>query len=381
VALAVFIAGGLISGTLGLNSLASLAATAVTAPPPTHIPIRMVPPTSVAPAPTSIAAVSSTRAPAVAPTHPPLPVDTTAWLYVAGGNLWEITGGSPFQLTNDGGISQAALGSDGLVFVERSRNASDLWLANGDGPPRALTRNAAASASQSRWASQPVFIPDRERLYLLGDFNKSSTSAGDLAVWELSLAQDPPIQITNPPAYAGGDQDVTVNPEDPHQIIFTRYVYQGSQLVEQLQWMDVTANTPIALTPADQSARQASYSPDAKEIAFVRHGSGSEENLYLADLQVSNGRAEIDESRQVVSGIIANPVWASDGKALGYLALTGDGFQLFSVDVRRDTDGTEMFGEPRQITSGSGLDATSRPVFLTSAQAGELREWFAAPPP
>jgi hypothetical protein len=43
-------------------------------------------------------------------------------------------------------------------------------------------------------------------------------------------------------------------------------------LVEQLQSLDVSSNVLVALTPPDRSARQASYSPDAKEVAFVQDG-------------------------------------------------------------------------------------------------------------
>ena len=290
--------------------------------------------------------------------------------------MWETSSGTPIQLTHDGVISQPALTADGLVYVVRSRNASDLWLVPSEGPPRAITRNTAATPLLSHWASQPVFIPDRGGLYAIGDFNKASTGAGDLAVWELSLSRDPPVQITHPPAYAGGDQDVTVNPEDPRQIIFTRYAYAGTQLVEQLQSLDVSSNVLVALTPPDRSARQASYSPDAKEVAFVQDGPDALEALYLADLRTSGRRAQLEEPRSVASGVIANPVWTADGNTLGYLALTSNGFQLFSVDIRRDGNGAETFGEPHQITTGPALDATSRPVFLSSPRADDVRRWL-----
>ncbi|MBV9602953.1 MAG: hypothetical protein JOZ87_39745 [Chloroflexi bacterium] len=381
-ALAVFIAGGLLSGTLGLNSLAGVVATRERAKPTPSAPAQSAVGSSSAPvvdAPVATTAPPPTRvAPtAVVATPQPLSAPNSAWLFVIDGNLWEINGGAPFQLTDGGSLGQAALGDDALVFVERSRNASDLWLASSQGPPRPITRNVSSSASLSHWTSQPVLLPDRQRLYALADLNKASTGEGDLAVWELSFGQIAPVQITSPPAYGGGDQDVTVSPEDPRQIIFTRYAYDGEQLVEQLQWLDVSTRYPVALTPPDQAARQASYSPDATEIAFVARGSGSQEDLYVADLQVSNGRAELDEPRQVVSGVIANPVWTPDGNSLGYLALTANGFQLWSVDIRRSADGTESFGDPRQITSGASLDATSKPVPVSRDQADQVRQWLA----
>jgi Tol biopolymer transport system component len=301
-------------------------------------------------------------------------------LYVVDGNMWVAGGSTPQQLTGDGSVGQPALGDDGLAFIERTRNASEVWLATSDGPPRLITRTTAPTASQSHWASQPVFVPGRQRLYVVGDFNKASTGPGDLAVWEVSLDQAAPIQITSPPAYSGGDQDVSVDPQDARKIIFTRYAYSGSQLVEQLQWLDVSTDNLVALTGPEQSARQASYSPDGREIAFVQQSAGSQEDLYVAGLDTTGGHAKLLEPVQVATGMIANPVWTPDGAALAYVALTANGFQLWSVDVLRDASGAETFGTPRQLTSGASIDATSRPIFLTLQQVDDIRQWLPPPP-
>jgi len=383
-ALAIFIAGGLLSGTLGLNNLAFLAEQPDSPAPPLD---RAATPADQAAMPVGV----PTAAPALpviaglhlliapSPTQEPPDPNGTAWLYVIGGNLWESDGRSAVQLTNDGHIGQPTLSADALLFVEQSRNASDVWLASPDAPPRPITRNTSPTVSKNHWASQPIFVPGRQRLFVLGDFNKSSTGPGDLAVWELGLGQEPPVQITRPPAYAGGDQDVTADPDDPRQIIFTRYAYVGTQLIEQLEWLDVSSDTLVPLTATDQPSRQASYSPDAKHIAFVRRGPAMEEDLYMADVQVANGRAQLDNARQLVSGVIANPVWSPDGSTLAYLAEVADGFQLWSTAFRRDADGTESPGLPRQITTGSGVDATSRPVYLTGNQAKQVQQWLSSP--
>jgi hypothetical protein len=301
-------------------------------------------------------------------------------LYVVDGNIWVAGGNTPQQLTGDGSVGQPAFRDDGLAFVERTRNASELWLASGDGPPRLITHTTAPAASQSHWASQPVFVPGHERLFVVGDFNKPNTGPGDLAVWEVRLDQAAPVQITSPPAYSGGDQDVTVDPQDARQIIFTRYAYVGSHLVEQLEWLDVSNDRLVAVTGPGQSARQASYSPDATEIAFVQRGPGSQEDLYVAGLDTANGHATLVDPRKVATGIIANPVWTPDGSTLAYVALTANGFQLWSVDVQRDAGGAETFGAPRQITRGTSVDATSRPIFLTLQQVDEIRQWLPPPP-
>ena len=327
-------------------------------------------------APTPAAApvvAGSTTQPARAPT-------SLTWLYVVDGNLWQTTGSGQVQLTRDGVIGQPVLGDNGLVFVERSRYATDVWLASAEGPPRPITRNTSAAVSQNHWASQPVFVAENQRLYVLGDFNKLSTGPGDLAVWQLGFGQELPVQITRPPAYTGGDQDVTVDPHNPGRIVFTRYAYVGAQLVEQLQWLDVSTDTLVPLTAPGQPSRQASYSPDATELAFVQRD-GGHEDLYVAHLQVIAGRAQLDEPRKVVSGVVANPVWSADGNTLAYLALTSNGFQLWSVDIQRDADGGETFGEPRQLTAGASVDATSRPVYLSAQQADAVRQWVTSPAP
>jgi hypothetical protein len=382
-ALAAFIAGGLLSGTLGLNRLAEFTQPQAAAAAPTPAPAAAQPTPFVAqplvsragtPTPTPRAVAAATPTPETEDPNRP------SWLYVVDGNIWVAGGSTPRQLTGDGSVGQPALGDDRLAFVERTRNASEVWLASGDGPPRLITRTSAQTASQSHWASQPVFVPGRQRLYVVGDFNKASTGPGDLAVWEVSLDQAAPIQITSPPAYSGGDQDVTVDPQDARQVIFTRYAYVGSQLVEQLQWLDVANDKLVALTGPDQSARQASYSPDAREVAFVQQGAGSQQNLYVADVDTSDGPTKLVDPRAVATGMIANPVWTPDGAALGYLALTANGFQLWSVDVQRDASGAETFGTPRQLTNGASVDATSRPIFLTLQQVDAVRQWLPPPP-
>ena len=383
VAYALFVAGGLLSGTLAINQLATFAdardnrlpqdpsaiVDATPAPPAQSFPTSLLVDIAahVAQAPTPVAENAKAA-------------ERWSLLYVVDGDLWETTADGPLQLTRDGRIGQPAVGDDALAFVERSRNASDIWLASADGPPRLITRDGAPTVSQNHWATQPVFLPGRQRLYALGDFNKSSTGVGDLAVWELGFDVKPPVQITRPSSYAGGDQDVSVDPEDPRQVVFTRYAYAGSQLVEQLQWLDVSTDRLVALTSPDQPSRQASYSPDATELAFVQRTDGGPEELYVAHIQLADGRPQLDEPQPAVTGVIGNPVWCPDASSLIYVGIAGDQFQVWLVGVQRDPDGTETFDKPRQMTTGPGVDASSRPVCMTPELANQVRQWLAQIP-
>jgi Tol biopolymer transport system component len=299
---------------------------------------------------------------------------------VIGGDLWVTQGGTQFQLTQGSQISEPVLRDDAIAFVGRQRNASDIWLASADAPLRPVTQNTSPVIAQNHWASQPVFVPGRQRLYVVGDFNKSSTGPGNLAVWELSLQEHSVAQITRPPEYAGGDQDITLNPEDPRQIIFTRYSYSGTRLAEQLQWMDVSTNTPVALTQADLPSRQASYSPDGSYVAFIQAGQGTAQDLWIARLQVTSGGAQLEDARRVATGVMANPVWSPDGNELAYIALVKDQFQVWSVAVRQTSGGViDSFGQPAQVTAGPGVDPTSRPVYMTREQAARVRDWLTMP--
>jgi Tol biopolymer transport system component len=77
---------------------------------------------------------------------------------------------------------------------------------------------------------------------------------------------------------------------------------------------------------------------------------------------------------------MANPVWSPDGSELAYDALTKDQFQLWSLDLMPDTTGAlQTVGHPRQITNGPGVDATSRPVFMTRDQTARIRDWLTLP--
>ncbi|MBV9896512.1 MAG: PD40 domain-containing protein [Chloroflexi bacterium] len=385
-AYALFVVGGLLSGTLGVHHMATFADDAQVSrlPKNSSTTDHATPAPVVQSLPARLLVEVSNRAPQ--PTATPVAENlkgSERWslLYVLGGDLWQTTPEGPLQLTHDGHIGQPALGEGALAFVERSRNASDIWLASADGPPWPITRNSVPTISQNHWATQPAFLPGRQRLYGLGDFNKSTTGVGDLAVWELGLDLTPPVQITRPPAYAGGDQDVTIDPVDPRQIVFTRYAYAGSQLIEQLQWLDVSTDRLVPLTPPDQSSRQATYSPDGTSLAFVQRTDGAQENLYVAHLQLADIGPHLEDPQHVATGVIANPVWCPDASSLIYIAMAGDRFEVWSVDVQRDADGAETFGGPRQMTNGPGVDASSRPVCTTPELADQVRQWLTPAPP
>jgi Tol biopolymer transport system component len=295
----------------------------------------------------------------------------TSWwfLFAANGDLWQTDGDRLVQLTHSGQLAQPTFRSDALVYVERKRNHSDVWLAGPGHSPRQLTHNAAPIISDTHWAAQPVFAPAADRLYVLSDRNKVSTGVGNLAVWAFDLPTATFRQITHPPAYTGGDQDVTVNPRNALQLVFTRYRFdQHGQRVEELDWLDLRVGITVPLTAADRRSRQAQFSPEGDLLAFVATD-GQLDDLYVGRIEVGTGQAQLVDVQQVAVGVIAQPVWRPDGQALSYLALTNRQYQLWTVGVGANA------GQPHQITHAQALDATSRPVWLSEVEALGIQRW------
>ncbi len=253
---------------------------------------------------------------APAPGPAAAPASRYVLLYVAGGDVWETDGERSTRMTQDGSVMQPAFTGDLLVYVERAKNRSDLWLAEEGRSPRQLTQNASPIIDWNRWIFQPVPVPGDLRLYVISDYDKAGAGPGSMAIWRLNLRDMSYRQITYPQSYTGGDQDTAVNPQKPEQIVFTRYSYLSSgQLAEQLFWQDTSQRGAIALTSTEEHARQAAFSPDGARLAFVQ-AAGAGENLFVGRLDIADGKPQLAEVQQVAEGMIAQPVWSPDGTSL-----------------------------------------------------------------
>jgi hypothetical protein len=351
-------------GVTGQQPLVSATATSGTG----HLEPVLTPPAT----PTDSAAST-----AVSPTS--VPTSAAAWslVYAAKGDLWETNGAQTNQLTHNGQLSQPSLDGNTLVYVQRAKNGSELWLAQPRAAPRRITHNTSADVAANHWVAQPVLLPGGRAVDVLSDENKDSTGAGDLAIWRLDLPSGVPRQITSPPPYTGGDQDIAVNPRQPNTLVFTRYAYAANgQLVEGLTWLGAGSDEPITLTSPDHPSRQASFTPDGGLLAFVQTD-GQANDLYVGRIETAP-QPQLINPQQVATGTIAEPVWRPDGAELAYVALTDRRFQIWTRPIVRNPNGTVTSGTPRQITNGDGVDPASRPVWLTSATAADLPSWLSA---
>jgi hypothetical protein len=307
------------------------------------------------------------------------------WLvYAANGDLWQTDGQRIEQLTFDGHVNQPAVGDDTVAFVRRTGNASDIWLASPDLGPHEVTHNSSPVVAANTWAAQPVLgVGQPNHLLMLSDRDKTTTAIGGLAVWDLDVARGAASQLTHPPDYTGGDQDVTANPANPGQIVFTRYRYDAQgQLVEELEWLDRDTGRLAPLTPPDQPSRQAAFAPDGQRLAFVQ-GTGPDQKLVVGHLVAETPTAvpRLADPQPVAGGsLLAQPVWRADGAALAYIALVKRSFELWALPISPGPDGQPRFGQPARLAATPSVDATSRPVWLSDEAAANLRQWLEVSP-
>jgi hypothetical protein len=305
-------------------------------------------------------------------------------LYAANGDLWQTDGQRIEQLTFDGHINQPAVGDDTVAFVRRTANASDIWMASHDLGPHEVTHNSSPVVAANVWAAQPVLgVGQANHLLMLSDRDKTTTAIGGLAVWDLDVAGGAAKQLTHPPDYTGGDQDVAVNPTNAGQLVFTRYRYDNQgQLVEELEWLDLATGRLAPLTPPDQPSRQAAFAPDGQHLAFVQ-GAGPDQKLVVGRLVAEAPAAvpQLADLQPVAGGsLVAQPVWRVDGAALAYIALVKRRFELWAVPVSSSPAGQPEFGQPARFASTPSVDATSRPVWLSDEAAASLRQWLEVSP-
>ena len=137
--------------------------------------------------------------------------------------------------------------------------------------------------------------------------------------------------------------------------------------VNQL-WMVNTDGTssPKQLTGKENSS-SAVFSPDGKQIAFVRQADGRGQ-IFLLSLE--GGEAIQLTKFKYGAG---NPRWSPDGKTLTYCAERNNNFDVYTIPV----DG----GEEKRLTSANGLDDgpeyshDGNYIYFNSYRTGKTQIW------
>jgi Tol biopolymer transport system component len=292
-------------------------------------------------------------------------------------------------------VQDPAYSPDGtrLAYISRGANWSDVMvISTAGGQPTALTHNqgtgqsitcaSGVSESDGVWAADPVWAADGAALYYLSDQQKLKLACGffDMAVWQVSTGGSTPQLVlwpargenpTNAPG-AGGDANLSLRPGAHQELAYTHYAYNATQPGESLQVQLFLATlkdqkeTPLSpplVGGTPEQALEPAWSPDGHMLAYIRR-SGTSDDLYV--MSVSNpasGAPNFNDyatATRLLGGYLSQPVWSPDGKALLYLSLKENEYNLYLAQLSVDGSSISIQGNPIQLTQG-GVDGDSHP--------------------
>jgi Tol biopolymer transport system component len=267
-----------------------------------------------------------------------------------------------------------AIAPDGrnLAFVRWSAEASDIgtYDLRTHAAPTQITKDLSPDPtfiSNSLWAAWPSWSADGKTLLFASDAYKLQAAANesrmlDLAIYRISRDGSNLQQLTTPASGAGGDTDPQFRGRTSEFLYdHWAYTWHGGVAVGQphSQLMIRNADNPHAswtLTPPSDQIVQPALDRSGTHVAYIHSGSVS--STLITGRIVDSRRGPVLRDRRVVArGKIAQPAFTPDGRWVSYLQADGSGFSLYLVPVR----GGQAF---KVAAAGSGLDATSRPVWV-----------------
>jgi Tol biopolymer transport system component len=267
-------------------------------------------------------------------------------------------------------VKDPGISADGarLAVAQMEEQSSTIVLSDAEGKAR-QTITPPSGPEGALWAFAPHYSDDAQRIVYLTDRGKQSSSPqnlqpNDLGVWSYDLGSGKTRRLVAPIPYTGGDSDPVFRPGANDQLLYTTYLYGGAplQTVARLTWMSTATMATVYLSPDVARNFQPTFSPDGRFVAYIHADAGSDE-LYVMPLEPTFSRESrpypTDRALLLQSGIVAQPVWAPDGRAIAFLKLVNGSFDLFILPV--STDGTiHATGQAEGVTHGSFLDADSR---------------------
>lgn len=299
-------------------------------------------------------------APTVVASGPALP---GRLLFVKGGDLWLWQGESGRALTGSGDAFQPAWSPDGarIAFVQRGESYSDLMVMPADGgEPLRLTGGGSSSPPHSYerihdtvWSFYPAYAPGGDEIAFVSQYGPPAGSP----------AADYHLALFATPAGRSGRKTLLYADESGH-VGRLAYAPDGASIV--FAYGPAGAGTP-RLYRYTRSSGTAAQLPDAPEQSY--DPSFSADGRWLAFAARDGGRTDVfvmpaaggAPTRLTSLGTARAPSFAPDGMHLAFLAIAPgtNTFDLWVADLQPGAGGALRALQPRQLTSGMGIDADS----------------------
>jgi LCP family protein required for cell wall assembly len=344
-------------------------------PSPTATPGPGTPrPATPTPSPTPTPHPSVTPLPTATPT-PPIPASLVrlpgTLIYINNGNVAELLpNGTVRNLTNTAGLSMPAVSADGqsIAFVRFRSYASDVEVFNRRAAERAsveagrtMTHDESSDIHNNLWAVWPQFSADGRSLLFSSDRAKlqyvpTEARQDDLAIWSMPSSGGAPVQITVPDKGAGGDAEAQARP-GTSQVMYVHWSYdQQNNPYSQLVLRDTATGAYWDLTPPSGRIFQPAFDFHGNRVVYIRDQNGTDQVVVSSLIRSGTGYA-LGPGVVLASGRVAQPAFAPGGRWVSFLQAQGDAFSLYLAPAAG--------GPATEISAaGSGLDATSRPVWI-----------------
>jgi dipeptidyl aminopeptidase/acylaminoacyl peptidase len=262
---------------------------------------------------------------------------------------------------------------------DTDKNDTDIWMASWDGQQQVQVTSSAEGESSPRWSPDGkylAFLSSRQgakkaQIWLMnragGEAYKLTDVKGGISDYAWSPDSKRFVLVVEDPDPSDTDKDTEKKdgePKTPKPIVIDRYYFKadvsGYLRGERthLQLFDIAAKKAEPLTPGAFNEEAPAWSPDGKEIAFIRrHGDGDVDKSPNHDLFVIEAHAGAKERRLTTttadeSGRLS---WSADGRSVAYLL--GDELKYSAYDQNRLAVIPAAGGQSRTLT-----DSLDRPV-------------------
>ena len=271
---------------------------------------------------------------------------------------------------------------------ETDKNDTDVWMVSWDGREQLQLTSTPDSESRPRWSPDGKFLAFTSSRQSGAPAGATPPNKG-AQIWLLNRAGGEAVKLTD---IKGGVSDYAWSPDSrrlvlvvsdpdpnvpeippdvkegpqktPKPIVLDRYYFKsdGSGYLRgernHLYLFDIAGKKPEALTRGTFDETSPAWSPDGKQIAFIRrHGEGDVDKQPNPDLFVVEARAGAEPRRLTTTtadegGRIS---WSPDGQSIAYHL--GDEPKFFAYDQARLVVIPAAGGPARVLT-----DALDRPV-------------------